>query len=268
MRANKTHVMVFQAIRIRNNPVRHISPYWLRGVKPMRITVRNGLLIQAPPITPIHPRVEQLVLVNNYITTISDDYFNNCTKLSNVNFGGNAFQLLPSLFSVTVSLKTLDFSHNLICDITSLKEATFLNLGKIMLQGNYITNFVGMTTLPKLEHLNLAHNRLFQVDELYRIVSAFRLPKSMLFISHNPWNCIDIYAWVYRSMYSHGKFMKSSCDGSSEFRFHFVWSLKNTSRTQVCDNDMTVCSSPPKLANCSLRDIGKDTYRWVIARKT
>ena len=268
MRVNKIYMTVFQAIRIWNNPIHHISPYWLRGIKPMRIAVRNGLLIQAPSIIAIRPRIEQLVLVNSYITHISDDYFNNCTKLSNVNFGGNAFQLLPSLFSIAESLTILDFSHNLISDITTLKQATFLNLAKIRLQGNRITNFVGMTTLPKLELLNLAHNRLSQVDEIYSIVSAFSLPKSMLFISHNPWNCTGIYAWVYRSIYSHGKFVKSSCDGSGEFKFHFVWSPKNTSNTQVCDNDMTVCSSPPTLANCSLRDIGKDIYRWVFTRKT
>ena len=166
MRVNKIYMTVFQAIRIWNNPIRHISPYWLRGIKPMRIAVRNGLLIQAPSIIAIRPRIEQLILVNSYVTNISDDYFNNCTKLYNVNFGGNAFQLLPSLFSIAESLTILDFSHNLISDITTLKQATFLNLAKIRLQWNRITNFVGMTTLPKLELLNLAHNRLSQVDEL------------------------------------------------------------------------------------------------------
>ena len=132
------------------------------------------------------------VLVNNYITNISDDYFNYCTKLSNVKFAGNAFQLLPSLLTITASLTNLDFSHNLISDITTLKRGNVFETRKIRLQGNRVTNFACMTTLPKLEHLNLVHNRLSQVDELYRIVSAFSLPKSMLFIPHNPWNCTDI----------------------------------------------------------------------------
>ena len=267
MPVNNTYMTVFQAIRIWDNPVRHISPYWLRGVKPMRISVKNGLLSQAPSIISIRPRIETLSLHNNYITSLSDDYFNNCTKLCNVNFGGNAFQRLPNLFSIALTLGALDFSYNFVSDITTLKAATFPQLWKISLQGNRITNFVGMTTLPKLKHLNLAHNRLSQVDELYRIVSAFSLPKSILFISNNLWNCTDIYAWVYQSMYVHGQLVQSYCDGHGEFKFYFVWSPKNTSSTRLCDIDMAVCSSPPTLANCSLGDIGKDIYRWVIARK-
>ena len=266
MRVNKTHITVFQAIRIWNNPVRHISPYWLRGVKPMRISVTNGLLSHAPSIISIRPRVEKLTLHDNCISNLSDEYFNNCTKLCYVNFGGNAFQRLPNLFSIALTLEALDFSRNFVSDITTLKAATFPKLRKISLQGNRLTNFVGMTTLPQLERLNLAHNRLSHVDELYRIVSAFSLPTSTLFLSHNPWNCTDIYAWVYQSLYVHGQLVKSHCDGH-ELKFYFVWSPKNTSSTRLCDNDMTVCSSPSTLANCSLRDIGKDIYRWIIASK-
>ena len=254
MRVNKTHMTVFQAIRIRNNPVRHISPYWLRGVKPMRIYVTNGLLSHAPSIISTRPRVENLALNDNCITNLSDGYFNNCAKLFSLNFGRNAFKRLPNLFSIARTLGALDFSHNFVSDITTLKAATFPKLYRISLQGNRITNFVGMK-LPKLKYLNLAHNRLSHVDELYRIVSAFSLPTSTLFLSHNPWNCTDIYAWVYQSMYVHGQLVKSHCDGY-EMKFYFVWSPKNTSSTRLCDSDMTVCSSPPTLANCSLREIG------------
>ena len=104
------------------------------------------------------------------------------------------------------------FPTKFVSDITTLKAATFPQLWKIILLGNQITNFVGMTTLLKLERLNLDHNRLSQVAELYRIVSSFSLPTSIIFISNKPWNFTDIYAWVYRSLYVHGKLVQWYCD--------------------------------------------------------
>ena len=141
MSVNKLFKAIFQAMIIKNNPIRYISLHWLRAIKPVRITLTNCLLSKAPSIISICSSVEKLYFKNNNITNVSYYFFNNCTKLYNVNFEGNSFQRLPSLLSIALTLGFLDVSHNFISDITTLETATFSQIVVIRLQGNRITNF-------------------------------------------------------------------------------------------------------------------------------
>ena len=147
---------MFQQINIQNNPVQYISPYGLRGIQLRHIFISHGLLKQAPSITPVGASVETVQLSNNEIADISDDYFDNCTKLEGANFSGNMFQRLPNLIPVTLTLQRVYFPHNFISDVTSLKMTTFPDLHYIDLQANQITNFVFHSdTLQKLAISNL-----------------------------------------------------------------------------------------------------------------
>ena len=173
-----------------------------------------------------------------------------------MNFSRNRFQGLPDLSLIALTLRWLRFPHNFIRDVTSLKVTTFPKLYYIDLESNQITNFVFHSdALPKLRRLNLASNRLTQIDELYMTVSAFSVSTSEIHISHNSWNCSHAYAWVAQSMHNRGKMEippRFSCSS-----VEFLWSPSNTSKTAMCDLHRTFCSSPPALVNCSIMDIGK-----------
>ena len=249
-------MIVFQQINIQNNPVQYISPYCLRGIQLRHILISHGHLKQAPSITPVGASVETVQFANNDIADISDEYFNNCSKLEGATFSGNMFQRLPNLSPIALTLQRLYFPRNLISDVTSLKMATFPELRYIDLQSNQITNFLFHSdTLPELILINLAFNRLTQIDELYMTISVFRVPVSAIFISHNSWNCSHVYAWVAQSMHTQGKVEPTL--RHVHCSVEFVWSSSNASKTAICDLHKTFCSSPPALVNCSIMDIGK-----------
>ena len=141
MSVYKLFMTIFHAMRIKNNPIRYISPHRLRGIKPVHITLTNSLLSKAPSMFSICSSVEKLYFRNNNITNVSFYFFNNCTKLYNVKFEGNSFQRLHNLLSIALTLEFLEFSHNFISGFTTLQKTTVSQLIVIRLQGNRITNF-------------------------------------------------------------------------------------------------------------------------------
>ena len=217
------------------------------------------MLKQAPSITLISDTVNRICFCNQKIVNIPNNYFNECTKLRYVHFFRNYLQRLPNLFPIALKLRSLDFSNNFITDITSLQTTHFPRVNRIALHWNRITHFVlDSDKLPQLEEINLAHNRLTELDELYDTVSAISVPESKMFISHNPWNCSHVYAWVFESMYVYGDLVQSSdckIDGP-----YLIWSPTYTSKTIICDHNKAFCDSPPALLNYTLTDNGNGTY--------
>ena len=238
----------FQFIRIEDNPIRHTSPYWLRGTKPGGIWIFRGKLKQAPSIS---NTVVHICFCNQKIVNVTRNYFNDCTRLRLVHFFKNRFQALPNLLPIALRLRDLDFSRNFITDITSLQTTKFPRVKRIALQRNRITHFVlDWGKLPKLEWINLAYNRLTEIDELYKTVSAFSVPESTIFISSNPWNCSHVYTWVFQSMHIYGDLAQSSdckIDG-----LHPLWFPTKASKTIICDHSKAFCHSPPTLVKCTL----------------
>uniref|UniRef100_T1J4L4 TIR domain-containing protein n=1 Tax=Strigamia maritima TaxID=126957 RepID=T1J4L4_STRMM len=118
-------------------------------------------------------KLENLILVNNKIHTVSSHITRWCRELSNIDLSGNQISQLPTQFFVTCgSLLTLSLSHN---HITELEPQVFDKCDKLDdldLSQNFLRSLVNVvpTTNSKVRFLNLELNQLQEVP--HRVFST------------------------------------------------------------------------------------------------
>ena len=102
------------------------------------LQIYNTALKHAPILTHIRSTLERLDLEGNHIASIPSGYFDNCSKINNINFRRNYLAKVPDLFGVAHSVGRLHFGFNQIADVGNLYKYHFPRLHLIDLNCNLL----------------------------------------------------------------------------------------------------------------------------------
>lgn len=111
-------------------------------------------------------KLSELSLENNVISSISAEFFQGMTSLTDLNLSGNLLIELPNGLGYLKALKSLDVGKNNIHFVDGNKFDGLTGLLGLRLIDNYISNLTSacFRHLPSLWALNLASNRLKFID--------------------------------------------------------------------------------------------------------
>ncbi|KAK6636570.1 hypothetical protein RUM43_010232 [Polyplax serrata] len=147
-----------------------ISETCLKEVSPKIKMLYNltSLVLHSNNLTELCPEIQELTKLkflnvsNNQIEEIPDG-IGKLEALTTLNASSNKIQKMPDL-SKNVMLSTVDFSHNLLTDMSNLCHSQLTHLAEVHLKGNKIQSVPSaIKELTALKMLDMSNNEVSQV---------------------------------------------------------------------------------------------------------
>ena len=168
------------------------------GIYELRVLslVQTGL-VTMPPLSPVKNTLRELYVVDNSISQVPQNYFNDFASLNTVSLAINVLHQIPNFTPLQFSLTNLQLSLNNIDTIESvLTDITFPLLKYIHLNGNNISIFdINMlSSWPVLTSLSLGDNKISKFPVIYpkdgnTTCKVDRDAICFLYFGGNPINC-------------------------------------------------------------------------------
>ena len=130
----------------------------------------NAGLMSVPPVTPVKSTLEELVLINNNISTVPPRYFSSFKKLKHLSMRSNSLCLIPDISPLHNTIINLDLGRNNIASISGGVIKTVYPLLKFLtLEKNALNKFDSnvMSFWPLLSVLNLRDNLIVHLPTSY-----------------------------------------------------------------------------------------------------
>ena len=162
----------------------------------MLLSLHNCSLNHAPDISWTSHSLVVLRLKKNMITSIPQDYFRDCKKLTNLDLGMNLLMGTQYIHHVRDSLVFLNVRHNGVKFCGPLCDESYPRLAHVDFADNNLQEFrmKSVERWPKLKFLNLNQNHLTTLSDLTLIEnSGEEIPLS---IGQNPFVCDNRLAWI------------------------------------------------------------------------
>ena len=204
---------ILQTIHIIMNPITTVSPCSFQGLHQLeQLIIKAGMLTVPPSISAVCTTLQTLSFMQNHITYISDEY-QRCDRLDSVNFACNRLEYFPNISYMSDTIGYLDFSYNMIGETGSLLDSTFPKLSVLKLQHNRMEHFERHhNRMPELELLDISHNHLFHLPNLFSLITAPMITTDNMYLSvemaYNPWHCSAEYQWILELLCTDGLMLR------------------------------------------------------------
>ena len=217
-----------------------------RGLDSLKsLTLGENNLVSPPALEYIN-NIEQLYLYKNLITTIPKDYFRACHEMVIFDITFNRLIYLPEMSHISHSLGELNLSYNRLRDLDVLTRSNWLNLRKISVNHNDISEIQDdlIIKMSSLLNLDIAHNKLQSLPDFRRFVSSWK--ELVINVEGNPWYCDQTLDWVRHGI-ADASFMKfgklliddvtgMTCKGPPNMNGSVLWDMskcKHITRVQL-----------------------------------
>ncbi|KAI9594635.1 hypothetical protein BDF19DRAFT_423393 [Syncephalis fuscata] len=185
-RLNKVEDLLLKTLQLemhqRMMNERHEKNKESEGENAVSTQVDLEALCQLSPME-VWPRLIALDLMNNSLTDIPDHPFLYVRHCMELNLSRNLFTTVPLSLKDLGQLRSLDLSHNKIESLTGVGEL-LPTLVQLSLASNQLQSIAGLEQLPRLERLDISHNRIQDPHEVNRLSSLLHL--SHLQVEGNP----------------------------------------------------------------------------------
>ena len=122
------------------------------------------------------PCLEDLGLSRNLLSELDDELIPLLSRCTSLDLSYNSFTRIPSCMKDLIRIKKLNFSHNLIHDISDI-GSLLGSIHDLDLGFNHLKRIGGLEKLWELRHLSISHNKLSDMEDLMALSSLPELKR-------------------------------------------------------------------------------------------
>ena len=248
-------IFVFQRLHITDIPIENASSFAFWGLPyPEEVSITDCQLSEAPSIAPIANTLRILRLSDNSLTSLPENYFDDCSLLHSIYFGGNLLTAIPNVGKLNATIKDINMGYNQITSIAPLYFVTMTNLEWVNFSNNLIIEILFDNIIwPAILYIDLLDNHLtsINIDGLESVIG-----KVTVDLAGNPWHCDRRLCWLRH------------CNFRAKLRpSDDLWFNCPGTESVLLKGDM-ICKSPDERKNQAINEtgnpiLGKEYHRYT-----
>ena len=236
-------IIVFQKLNILGIPIENASSFAFWGLPyPEEVSINECQLSEVPSNAPIANTLRMLSLSDNSLTSFPENYFDDCSLLHSIYFGGNLLTATPNVGKLNATIKHIDMGYNKITSIEPLYFVSMTKLEHVNFSNNLIIEILFDNIIwPVIYLIDLIDNRLtsINIDGLKSV-----LGKLTVGLAGNPWHCDRRLCWL-----RHCNFQAKPRPGDD------LWFNCPGTESVLLEGDM-ICKSPDERKNQAINETG------------